>query len=101
MLGNIISVRRHYKTGIILSVQWLNSIALQIRKQINSMIAFKFKNNKELRCVAEEFTKYDYNEFKEISEFVFDKPHEFMVIDRDGNRLFKKFNEIQTINTKK
>ena len=47
--------------------------------------------------MAEEFTKYDYNEFKEMSEFVFDKPHKFMVIDRDG----KKFNEIKTINTKK
>ena len=82
-------------------VQWLDSITLQIRKQIHHIIAFKFKNDKELSCVAEEFTKYDYNEFKEISEFVFDKPHEFMVIDRDGNRFFKKFNEIKTINTKK
>ena len=95
LLGKIISVRRHYKTSIILSVQWLNSISLNMRKQINYIIAFKFKNNKELRCVAEEFTKYDYNEFQEIAEYVFDKPYEFMVIDRDNNRIFKKFNEIQ------
>ena len=95
LINQICANRRHYKTSIILSVQWLNSISLNMRKQINYIIAFKFKNNKELRCVADEFTKYDYNEFQEIAEYVFDKPYEFMVIDRDNNRIFKKFNEIQ------
>ena len=95
LINQICASRRHYKTSIILSVQWLNSISLNMRKQINYIIAFKFKNNKELRCVADEFTKYDYNEFQEIAEYVFDKPYEFMVIDGDNNRIFKKFNEIQ------
>ena len=95
LLNNIINNRRHYKTSILLSVQFLNSIPLQVRKQINFIIAFKFKNNKELKNVAEEFTKYDYNEFLEIADYVFDKPHEWMCIDRDNNRIFKKFNEIQ------
>ena len=98
LLNNIINNRRHYKTyktSILLSIQFLNSIPLQVRKQINFIIAFKFKNNKELKNVAEEFTKYDYNEFLEIADYVFDKPHEWMCIDRDNNRIFKKFNEIQ------
>jgi len=95
LLNNIINNRRHYKMSILLSVQFLTSIPLQVWKQINFIIAFKFKNNKELKNVAEEFTKYDYNEFQEIAEYVFDKPYEFMVIDRDNNRIFKKFNEIQ------
>ena len=95
LLNGIINNRCHYKTSILLSVQFLNSIPLQVRKQINFIIAFKFKNNKELKNVAEEFIKYDYNEFLEIADYVFDKPHEWMCIDRDNNRRFKKFNKIQ------
>ena len=63
LLNDIINKRRHYKMSILLSVQFLNSIPLQVQKQINFIIAFKFKNNKELKNVAEEFTKYDYRDF--------------------------------------
>jgi hypothetical protein len=52
-------------------VQWFNSIALQIRKQINVMIAWRFKNQKEMRNICEELTKYDYNEFLKICEYIF------------------------------
>ena len=33
LINQIAANRRHYKTSIILSVQWLNSIAFQIHKQ--------------------------------------------------------------------
>ena len=59
------------------------------------------KNNKQLKSVAEEFTKYDYHDFCKITDYVFDKQYKFMLINSDNNKLFKKFNEIQTNNIKK
>ena len=81
--------------SVILSIQWLNSIPLQVQKQWNYIIAFTFKNNKQLKDEDEGFTKYDCNEFQKIVEYVFDKPHELMVIARDSNCVIKKFNYIQ------
>ena len=43
---------------------------------MNFIIAFKFKNNKGLKNVAEEFTKCDYNESQEIADYIFKKNNE-------------------------
>ena len=48
----------------------VNSIPLQLPKQIKIIIAFRPKNNKELKNVAKEVTKYDHPEFLKIAEYV-------------------------------
>lgn len=95
LLSLIIANRRHLKCSIILCVQWYNSIPLNIRKQINDLILFAPKNYKEVGNIAEELTKYEKEQFKKICDYCFDERFNWMLIDRDSNKIHKMFNLLE------
>ena len=95
LLALIIANRRHLKCSVLLLVQWYNSIPLNLRKQINVLIMFAPKNMKEMKNIAEELTKYEHDRFRDVIEYVFDRPYMWLLIDRDDNTLWKCFNRLE------
>ena len=75
-------------------VQTYNSIPLSNRKTINILILFKCKNNSEKISKREEMTQLDKYQFEEVYHYIFDKNFNYMVIDKDNDEIYKKFNKI-------
>ena len=95
LLSRIIANRRHLKCSIILAVQWWNSIPLNLRKQCNGLILFSPKNNKEMRSIAEEMSRYDPDIFKKICDHCFNEPYTWMAINKDDNTIHKMFSLLE------
>lgn len=94
LFNTLINNRRHLRLSVWTIVQTYNSIPLSNRKTINYLILFKCKNNNEKRNIREELTSLNSEQFDEIFNYVFDKPFEYLVIDKDNDELYKKFNKL-------
>lgn len=94
LLNALVNNRRHLRLSIWMSVQTYRSIPLSNRKTINYLVLFKCINKAEINSIWEEMTFLSKEEFYELLKFVFKKPFEYMVLDRDANKYYKKFNEI-------
>ena len=56
---------------------------------------YKLKNKKEIKSIYEEMiTGISYEEFLKMLEYVFDKQYNWLLIDRDNNTYYKKFNQL-------
>jgi hypothetical protein len=100
ILKNLIFNRRHIHTSIFFLVQTYKSVPKEIRKLFNNMFIFKVSKN-ELNDIFDEVIEHSKNDLLEISKMVFDKPHEYLFIDTDTQRLFKGFDEILITENKK
>jgi len=95
LFNQIISNRRHYKCSIWCLTQVYNAINLSNRKTINYLVLYKLKNKKEIKSVYEEMiTGMTYDEFVDMLDFAFDQPYNWLMIDRDNNTYWKKFDRI-------
>ena len=92
-LSRIIFNRRHLKTNIILTAQVYNSLPLSIRKCISNLIMFK-PSKKEMENVFEELIQSKKNLFDKIMNVCYDKPHNFMFVNMDSQRIYKNWDEI-------
>jgi DNA replication protein DnaC len=94
LLKELIFNRRHYRTSIFFLVQSYISVPLQIRKLFSNLFIFKV-SKKELETIRDEILEtIPKDAVGDLSKLVFDKPHEFLFINADTQRLFKKFDEI-------
>ena len=94
LLKELIFNRRHYRTSVFFLVQSYISVPLQIRKLFSNLFIFKVAK-KELEVIRDEILETIPKEcVGELAKFVFDKPHEYLFINADTQRLFKKFDEI-------
>ena len=93
LLKEIIFNRRHYHISIYFLCQTYLSIEPDIRKLFSNIFVFRV-NKKELEKIFEEVveSKKEYITF--ISQIVWDKPHQYLFINTDSQRLFKNFDEI-------
>ena len=94
LFNTLINNRCHLHLTIRTLVQTYNSIPLSNRKTINFLILFKCKNNTEKICIREEMTQLDKYQFEEVYHYIFDKKFNYMVIDKDNDEIYKKFNKI-------
>lgn len=94
LLNLLVNNRRHLKVTIIMLTQYFNSIPLSNRRTITHLIMFKSKNNTEIENIRSEMTPYSKDEFSAILKYVFNKPFEYLVFDRDNDKIYKKFNEL-------
>ena len=95
LFNTIINNRRHLRCSVFTLVQVYNSIPLSNRKTINYLIMYKLKNKKEIKSIYEEMiTGISYEEFLKMLEYVFDKQYNWLLIDRDNNTYYKKFNQL-------
>ena len=93
--------RRHLtKKGVSvwISSQVYNQIPLIIRKNLSSIFLFPTKQAKEIESVREECADFlDKEEFGELLDYVFEKPHDFLYIkcNLQPNEMFHKcFNSL-------
>jgi hypothetical protein len=94
LLKELIFNRRHYRTSVFFLVQSYISVPLQIRKLFSNLFIFKV-SKKELETIRDEILETIPKDcVGDLSKLVFDKPHEFLFINADSQRLFKKFDEI-------
>ncbi len=94
LLKELIFNRRHYRTSVFFLVQSYISVPLQIRKLFSNLFIFKVAK-KELEIIREEILETIPKDcVGELAKVVFDKPHEYLFINADSQRLFKKFDEI-------
>lgn len=85
--------RAHAFVSVCLTTQTYNKIPLSLRKNFNILVQFKAKK-KELGNIRDELTDYDENEWKQITKYVFDDTHNYMVITNDG-RIYKNTNLLE------
>ncbi|MEY2702148.1 MAG: Tetraselmis viridis virus [Bacteroidota bacterium] len=97
LLSLIVNNRRHLRCSIWIASQVYNAIPLVLRKSINYLILFKPKNKKEIKSVQEEMTTLDKDQFNEVLKYVFNEKYNYLIIDRDLDKLYKMFNEIVVV----
>lgn len=85
--------RRHAKMSMWMACQTYKSIPTQIRMSITDMFIFKISKN-EMENIFEEAIEQHKKDFINVTNFVFDKPHNFLYINTNTQRLFKNWDEI-------
>ena len=94
LLKELIFNRRHYRCSIFFLVQSFISVPSQIRKLFSNLFIFKV-SKKELETIRDEILETIPRDcVGALSKLVYDKPHEYLFINADTQRLFKKFDEI-------
>lgn len=95
LFKKLIFNRRHLKLTIQFLVQSYNSIPLQIRKNLSHLVIFKPRNKLELQLIGSEIIFLTKDEQLKLSNFVFDKPFNFMFINTANNKIYKNFNLLE------
>ena len=95
LLNSLINNRRHLRLSVIMSVQTYKSIPLSNRKTINILVLFKITNKAEIRAIWEEMSFLSKETFFDLFMYVFKKPFDYLVIDRDNNEYYRKWNKIE------
>lgn len=94
LLNSLVNNRRHLRLSIWMSVQTYKSIPLSNRKTINTLVLFKTTNKAEILAIYEEMSLLMKDEFYKLLNFVFKKPFDYLVIDKDNNMYYRRFNKI-------
>jgi hypothetical protein len=93
LLKEIVFNRRHYHVSIYFLVQTYMSVEPDIRKLFSNIVCFKC-SKKEFNTIFEELieTKKDYAD--KIFKIVYNQPYEYLFVNTEHGKLFKKFDEI-------
>ena len=78
-----------------MSVQTYKSIPLSNRKTINILVLFKCMNKAEIKAIWEEITFLSKEVFFHLLHYVFKKTFDYLVLDRDNNEYYRKWNKIE------
>ena len=92
-LKKIVYNRRHLKCNIIITSQSYVNLPLDIRKTITSVFMFK-PSKKELEILFTELIESKKESFMDIMRFAFDKPHNFLFVNINSQRMFVNWNEL-------
>jgi len=92
-LKELVFNRRHKHLTIIFLVQTYLSIEKDIRKLFSNIFIFKC-SKKEMETIFDEIVELPKDYILPIMKVVYDKPHNYLFINTDEQRLFKNFDEI-------
>lgn len=93
LLKEIVFNRRHYHISIFFLVQTYMSVEPDIRKLFSNIVCFKC-SKKEFTTIFNELVEHKKEYADNIFKIVYDEPHEYLFINTDSSRLFKKFDEL-------
>jgi hypothetical protein len=93
LFKDLVFNRRHYRCSIFFLNQTFISIEKDLRKLFSNVILFKTAKS-EFEKVMEELLEQKKDIIPELMRLVYDKKHEWLFINVDSQRLFKKFDEI-------
>jgi KaiC/GvpD/RAD55 family RecA-like ATPase len=93
ILRKIIYNRRHLKVHIIVMLQSYISIPKEVRKMITNVFLFK-PSKVEMENFCDELFETKKDKAIEIMNFVYDKPHEYLMLNVENQKMYKKFDEV-------
>ena len=76
-------------------VQSYITIPLSLRKTISHLVMFKPRNRKETQTLFEELVFLPKEDQEALLLHVFDKPHNFLLLDTARGRFHKNFNQLE------
>ena len=98
LLNSLVNNRRHLRLSIWMSVQTYKSIPLSNRKTINVLVLFKCSNKSEIKSIFEEMTFLTKDVFFDLLLYVFQKQYDYIVLDRENNEYYRRWNKIEIYN---
>jgi hypothetical protein len=93
VLKELIFNRRHLRTSIWFLTQTYISVPKEIRKLFSNIFVFRVSKN-ELTTIFDEVVEQKKQYITDISKIVYDRPHQYLFINTDSQRLFKGFDEL-------
>ena len=96
ILRKIIYNRRHLKVSIIVLLQSFMSLEKEIRKLFNNVIMFK-PSKVEFENLFEELFETNKDLALDIMNVAYEKPHDYLVLNVDSQKMYKGFDEIEII----
>jgi len=92
-MKKIIFNRRHLKCHIVMLLQNFTSCPLCIRKLYTNVFMFK-PSKKEFEILFEELFEQKKDYALEIMKYVYQKPHDWLMLNVDSQRMYKMFDEV-------
>ena len=82
--------------SLIFLAQYFNSVPLEIRKNLSTIVIVgRISNKKEYKNLQEEVLHADRETMDGIMEYVFRSKHDNLIIDLDGGgKLYRNFNRL-------
>jgi adenylate kinase family enzyme len=93
LLKELIMNRRHYHISIYFLVQTWYSIEKDVRKLFSNLFIFKCSRHEMLNITSEMIEQHN-DKINEIVKIVYDKPHNFLFINVDSQKMFRGFDEL-------
>lgn len=93
LLKELVMNRRHLHLSIFFLVQTYMSIERDIRKLFSNCFIFRC-SKQEMETIGDELIEQKKEHLPEIIKIVFDKPHNYLFINTDSQRIFKNFDEL-------
>ena len=85
--------RRHKHLSIFFLVQTWYSIEKDIRKIFSNIFVFRC-SKVEMETIFDEVVESKKDHMNDIVKVTYDKPHQYLFINIDSQRMFKDFNEL-------
>lgn len=92
-LKQIIYNRRHLKVHIVMLLQSFKSCPLDIRKMMTNIFMFK-PSKQEFQTLFDELFETNKDKAIDIMNMVYDKPHQYLMLNVESQRMYKGFDEI-------
>jgi KaiC/GvpD/RAD55 family RecA-like ATPase len=93
LLRKIIYNRRHLKVHIIMLVQSYLSVPRELRKLVNNVIMFK-PSKVESEILLNELFEYSKNDTLSLIKYAYTKPHDYIMLNVDNQKIYKDYNEL-------
>lgn len=93
VLKELIFNRRHLHTSIYFLCQSYISVPRDLRKMFSNLFVFRV-SKQELETIFDEVIEQKKEIIDDLRKLVYDKPHQYLFINTDSQRLFKGFDEI-------
>lgn len=85
--------RSHYKISICVLTQSYIKIPAYLRRNMSHFIQLYTKNKTELERIFEEHIFIPRKDFDKLADYIFQKPYDFMIIDKFNN-IYRNLNKI-------
>lgn len=93
ILRKIIFNRRHLKVQIFMLLQSFISLPKEIRKLFSNVFMFK-PSKVEFENLFDELFETKKDGAMDVMRFVYDKPHQYLMMNVDSQRMYKGFDEL-------
>ena len=100
MLAELSMNRRHLNLSIIVLVQYLRNVPCSVRSQVSTLVVFNPAINLDYKKLKEEFINLPNNIFMRLMKYVFNEPHDNLIVSKRYNTLYKNLQKININETK-